>query len=267
MTIVFLQYLIILIPLAVCFGIFGSFALWEGNSFFSHSLSHSAVLPTSICIYLNIINNDLIMLINFCFGLLFVFLYFKIGKFRHGYFSNDSLLNIVSSFFIGASLIIIFLSGNQRDLLSFIIGDILLIDSKHLFLLYVIAVFSVVFILRFDSLMIIRIFSKEVAILEERRLEMLNLFFIVIQSFFILLTIRMTGLLLISSAFIMPSFASRMISGNPREMIFKSILISFLVMVVAGFISDLIDFQFVPLSIVLYSAVILIILIFSKRKR
>ena len=245
-------YLLVILSLAISFGIFGSFAIWEKNSFFGHTFSHSLLLPLSIALLFGATDNYFILFSTIILAIVFVCIFYYFGKKNTIYYSQDTILVIVSFFCMALAFIINSIQVKKIDVMSYLSGDILLINNLDIAIFYIISAFLILFLLKFNKILILHSISTDLAISTNKNTDLIYVIFLTMQAIFIAIAARAIGVLLISATLLMPSILARLFSKNPMQMIFLSVIVGFVVMFCGAVLSVIINIQFAPIVIVLY---------------
>ena len=138
------------------------------------------------------------------------------------------------------------------DVMSYLSGDILLINNLDIAIFYIISAFLILFLLKFNKILILHSISTDLAISTNKNTDLIYVIFLTMQAIFIAIAARAIGVLLISATLLMPSILARLFSKNPMQMIFLSVIVGFVVMFCGAVLSVIINIQFAPIVIVLY---------------
>jgi zinc transport system permease protein len=184
-------------------------------------------------------------------------------KYRH--FAELSLSIILSA---GVGLASILLSlGNTQGVLSYLFGSLSLVSSQEILLFVILSViiFGTIIIL-YNKLFYIT-FDEESAYLTGIPTKRINIFFSVLVALTVAISMRIVGVLLISSLMVLPVAASLLIAKS-----FKAGLVYSMVFGVVSVIIGLILSYYLNLAtggtIVLSAlAILLIIIIFQNMKK
>lgn len=184
-------------------------------------------------------------------------------KYRH--FAELSLSIILSA---GVGLASILLSlGNTQGVLSYLFGSLSLVSSQEILLFVILSViiFGTIIIL-YNKLFYIT-FDEESAYLTGIPTKRINIFFSVLVALTVAISMRIVGVLLISSLMVLPVAASLLIARS-----FKAGLVYSMVFGVVSVIIGLILSYYLNLAtggtIVLSAlAILLIIIIFQNMKK
>ena len=192
--------------------------------FFGHIMSHSLLLPPAICLLFNIDSDLYITLASLLFGFVFSFAFIKVNKIIR--YSKEAVLIALSAILTSATLIVTDFLKTPSNLMSYIVGDIILVSKLDIIVLSVIAIITLIYIKKFFSVIILYGISKEIAIITYKNASMVFNSGIFLQSTTIILQTKILGSLMVSSSLIIPGMLARIFSSNPKEMLFQAIVIS-----------------------------------------
>ena len=128
---------IIMTPL---FGILGTMIVNNRMAFFSDALGHSALTGIAIGILLGISDTNISMIL---FALVFALVlnYIK----RKNTVSTDTIISVFSSLSSAIGLVVLSKGGNFSKYAGILVGDVLSITPKEIFLLLLVFVVTIIF--------------------------------------------------------------------------------------------------------------------------
>ena len=150
-------------------------------------------------------------------------------------------LSIVLSAGVGLASILISL-GNTQGILSYLFGSLALITSEDIILVVVLGILTFITIAFFYKGLFYMIFDEESAYLAGVPVRFTNLFFSILVALTIAISIRIVGVLLISSLMVLPVATSLLISNSFKSgLIYSNIfgIISVIVGLILSFYLDL----------------------------
>ncbi|WP_313128268.1 metal ABC transporter permease [Anaerocolumna sp.] len=210
--------ILIITPL---FGILGTMIVNNQMAFFSDALGHSALTGMAIGIIFGIQDTNLSMVL---FAVIFALLLNKIK--RRKTVSTDTVISVFASLSTAIGLVILSKGGNFSKYSSLLVGDILSITPKEIFLLLFIFIVTLVFWYgAFNKLHAISV-NETLARSKRINCSFIDNLFVVIIALIVMLSIKWVGILIINALLILPAAASRNISSNMREYHLFSVLIS-----------------------------------------
>ncbi len=219
------------IAVAIAAGAIGCFVVWRNMAYFGDSLAHSSLLGIALGLVLGISVNWGIAIICLIFASILILLQ------QRKILSTDSLLGILSHSALSIGMIIISLIEARFHIESYLFGDILTVASNEIISIYIgsLIILLIIFI-NWPSLILMTI-SEDLAKAENVKIFAMQLLLIVVTAFFVVISIRVVGLLLITSMLIIPAASARQIAKSPESMIITSIVIA-IISVVSGILSS-----------------------------
>ena len=223
----FMQYtfmknaLVAIILVTPIFAVLGTMIVNNKMAFFSDALGHSALTGIAIGMVLGISNINLSMIF---FAIIFALLLnFVKNKTTYG---ADTIISVFSSIAIALGLAMLAHSGNFNKYSSYLVGDILSINSTEI--LYLFLAFIAVAIFWYFTFNKLNITSINTTLAKSRGVntKLIDNIFVVLIAIIVMISIRWIGILLINSLLILPAAASRNIAKNMRGYHLISILFS-----------------------------------------
>jgi len=201
------------IGVALVAGPFGSFVVWRRLAYFGDTLAHSALLGVVIGFLLHI--NLTLGVIAVC--QLLALLLFLLQR-RRG-LAGDTLLGILAHSALSLGLVLLALAETLRvDLLSYLFGDILAINTTDLAWIYGgggLAFFILVLIWR--PLLAVTV-HEDLAQVEGIAVDRINWGFMALMALAVALLMKVVGLLLVTAMFIIPAATARRFATTPEGM-------------------------------------------------
>ena len=242
------------IGLAIISAPLGVFMVWQRQSYFGATLAHSALLGISIGLFfqadltLSVILTSMVVAASI----------FALGQYKQ--LSSDTLLGILAHSSLAFGLILISLQDNiQIDLMGYLFGDILSITALDLSLILFTSLLVLFFYLRhWQSLLNITL-NSELAQVEGVKVKRVQLEFALLLAFMIALSMKIVGVLLVTSLLIIPAAAARRISNSPERMLVMSIIIGCFSILAGLFTSFYIDLPTGP-AIVMAATILFLLL-------
>ncbi len=223
----FMQYtfmknaLIAIILVTPIFAVLGTMIVNNKMAFFSDALGHSALTGIAIGMVLGISNMSLSMIF---FAIIFALLLnFVKNKTSYG---ADTIISVFSSIAIALGLAMLAQSGNFNKYSSYLVGDILSINSTEI--LYLFLAFIAVAVFWYFTFNKLNVTSINTTLAKSRGVntKLIDNIFVVLIAIIVMISIRWIGILLINSLLILPAAASRNIAKNMRSYHLISILFS-----------------------------------------
>jgi zinc transport system permease protein len=216
------------VAVAIICSIIGLFLVLRRHSLFGDALSHMAFGGIAIGMYTNIYPIWTAFIVSILAAL-------AITKLRQSTnIPPDSAVAVMLSSGLALGVVLVSLSdGFSIDLFSFLFGSILLVSVEDTLMILVIAVtiLSIVLIL-YRKLLYIT-FDEEQAKVSGLQVTKLNYLFIVLASITVIASMRLVGILLISSLIVIPNITAMMFGASFRRTALISVFIS-VISVVSG---------------------------------
>ncbi|TCS83103.1 metal ABC transporter permease [Tepidibacillus fermentans] len=189
-----------------------------------------------------------------------------IEKLRKLYRSYEELaIPIMLSAGIGIAVVLISLAnGFNVDLFSYLFGSVMAVSKQDLWTILIVGIVIILLVYLFFKELFYLSFDEEAARLSGIPHRFINTLFIVLVALTISLSMRIVGILLVSSLMTIPVAASLQIANSFRKAYFYSILFSLLSVILGIVFSYLFDLA-TGGTIVLTSIAILLVVIIGKR--
>ena len=219
------------ISLSLVAGPLGSFIVWRRMSYFGDTLAHSALLGIALGLITD--SNPQLSIIFSC--LLFAFILTLLD--RRPSLSTDALLGILAHSSLALGIVVLALADSVRvDLEAYLFGALLTIGNADLiWILLVSTVVTIVLYWFWNDFVSITVHS-EIAKIEGANVKRLNLILVLLIALTIAVSMKIVGVLLITSLLIIPPAAARSLANTPEQMAVKASLVGS-VSVVLGLIS------------------------------
>ena len=219
------------ISLALVAGPLGSFIVWRRMSYFGDTLAHSALLGIALGLLTD--SNPQMSIIVSC--LLFAFLLTLLD--RRPSISTDTLLGILAHSSLALGIVVLALADSVRvDLEAYLFGALLTIGNADLvWVLVVVSLVAIVLSVFWNDFVSITIHA-EIAEIEGANVNRLNLILVLLIALTIAVSMKIVGVLLITSLLIIPPAAARSMATTPEQMAVGASIIG-CISVVLGLIS------------------------------
>lgn len=210
--------ILIITPL---FGILGTMIVSNKMAFFSDALGHSAFTGIAVGVLLGISNTNLSMI---GFAILFA-LVLNLIK-RHQTVSTDTIISVFSSMSMAVGLVILSKNGQFSNYSSLLVGDILSITGKEIFLLLIIFCVTIIFWTCCFNALHAQSVSESLARSRGIPVVLIENAFAVLLAVLVMLSVRWVGILIINALLILPAASARNLASNMREYHRFSVVIS-----------------------------------------
>lgn len=195
----------------------GCFVVWRRMAYFGDTLSHSALLGVSFGLMLNININ---LAVIFSSLLIAVILVNFQGKQR---VASDAILGILAHSSLAIGLVVISFADNVRvDTMSYLFGDLLATGSSDLYWIYgggslILAILAWLW----NPLLSMSVHA-ELAQVEGVPVQKLRLVLTLLMALVIAVTMKIVGVLLITSLMIIPAATAQRFAKTPEQMVILS---------------------------------------------
>lgn len=219
------------ISLALVAGPLGSFIVWRRMSYFGDTLAHSALLGIAVGLITG--SNPQLSIIVSC--LLFAFILTLLD--RRPSVSTDALLGILAHSSLALGVVVLALADSVRvDLEAYLFGALLTIGNADLvWILLVVSLVAATLYWFWNDFVSVTV-HPEIAEIEGANVNRLNLILVMLIALTIAVSMKIVGVLLITSLLIIPPAAARAMATTPEQMATKASLIG-VVSVVTGLVA------------------------------
>lgn len=194
-------------------GPLGSFVVWRRMSYFGDTLAHSALLGIALGILANINMQIAVIASSLLFAGLLIILQSKRTL------STDTLLGILAHATLAFGLLILSLSQTvQVNLMGYLFGDLLTIAMADLYWIGGCSILlSVLLYLFWNRLLSITV-HEDIAQVEGVAVNGLHVLMVMMVALLIAVSMKIVGVLLITSLLIIPPAAARRLARSPEQM-------------------------------------------------
>ncbi len=201
------------IGVATISGILGCFVVLQKMAYFGDSLAHSALLG----IALGILFDFNITLGTIAVSFTFAILLFSLQ--RQKILATDTLLGILSHAALSIGIVAIsFIDSARMDLFGYLFGDILTVRNQELFWIYGGGIVVISLMLWNWSSLVLMTIHEDLAKAEGVKTLATNLVFMLLITIVVAVSIRIVGILLITSMLIIPAATARQLVRMPETM-------------------------------------------------
>lgn len=228
----FLRALLGGVLIAVVAAPFGVFVVWRRLAYFGDTLAHSALLGVALGYLLHI--NLTLGVILICLLVALLLHFFQQQKTLAG----DTVLGILSHSTLSLGLVVLaFFETLRIDLMSYLFGDILAVGKSDLAWIALCGLIALVFLaLIWRPLLLISI-HEDLARVEGIRVDLIKLSFVCLLAVLVAVMMKIIGLILVTSLFIIPAATARKFARTPEAMALFAVLFGIL-SVVSGLLGS-----------------------------
>ncbi|ABL02460.1 ABC-3 protein [Candidatus Ruthia magnifica str. Cm (Calyptogena magnifica)] len=209
------------IGISIIAGSLGCFVIWKRMSYFSESISHSALLGVSLGLASGLSVHFSLVIVGVIFAILVVILQ------RRQFLSNDAILGIFSHIALSLGIIVLSFIGNTNmDYFSLLFGDILSITNADIIWVYVILIVLGLLLIIFWQRLLLLTLNEELAVAQGLNRDFYQLLFMLMIALAVSVSVQIVGVLLITSLLIIPPAVARVFANTPSGMVFQSVIVS-----------------------------------------
>ena len=201
------------LSLALVAGPLGSFIVWRRMSYFGETLAHSALLGIAVGLITG--SNPQLSIILCCLLIATLLVFLD----RRPSISTDTVLGILAHSSLAVGILFLARTDSIRvNLEAYLFGALLTISSNDLiWVLIIVAVVVVALLALWNDLLSITV-HPELAQIEGVNVDRLNLVLVLLIALTIAVTMKIVGVLLITSLLIIPPAAARRLARTPEQM-------------------------------------------------
>ena len=224
------------IAVAIICSLIGLFLVLRRHSLFGDALSHMAFGGIAIGMYINVYPIWTAFIVSILAAL-------GITKLRQSTnIPPDSSVAVLLSSGLALGVVLVNLSnGFSIDLFSFLFGSILLISIEDTLMILAIAVTIISIVLIFYRKLMYITFDEEQAKVSGLQVTKLNYLFIVLAGITVIASMRLVGILLISSLIVIPTITAMMFGKGFKKTTLISVSISVLCVVTGIILSYMLN--------------------------
>lgn len=198
--------------LAVVAGPLGCFIVWRRMAYFGDTLAHSALLGISLSLLLQV--NVQLAVILACCGVALALVFLE----RRRSLATDTLLGILAHSSLALGLVLLSFTDNRIDLMAFLFGDLLAVSAQELWVMVVGGLLSCAVLARFWNPLLALTLHQELAQVEGLPVARLRLLLMLVMAVVVAVSMKIVGVLLITSLLIIPPAAARRFANSPEQM-------------------------------------------------
>lgn len=241
-------------------GLVSVFVVLRKMSFIGAGISHAAFGGVAIGFFTGL--NPVITAIFYCIA---VALGIEVVS-RKGNISKDASIGIFFASSMALGIVLISLSKEYTvDLFGYLFGNILAITHGEVLLSLFTAVVVIVGMLLFLKEIFLITYSEEIARVSGISVKAINIFFLVVLSVSIVISMKIVGIILISALLVIPGATAQLFARNLYSMIFISCGIAMLSTILGLFLSY--EFDIAPGGSIVLTAAALFFAALVLKKR
>ncbi len=218
------------IAISISCSLIGLFLILKRFSLFGDAMSHVAFGGIALGLFLKSNPIWVSLIVSIIGGLSII----KLNSSKRIY--SDSSISVLLSLGLAMGLVLISLSGGfSIDITSYLFGSILLVNIEETLTTIILSVIVIAFVILFYKKLVYLVFNEEQALVNGINTVVLNILFITLATIAIVMSIRLIGVLMVSSLLIIPNVSSLLLGYGFKKTILLSICFS-LTSVILGII-------------------------------
>lgn len=200
-------------------GPLGAFVVWRRMAYFGDTLAHSALLGITVGFLLDINLNLAVVVCCVILALMLVIMQ------RQRFVATDTLLGIMAHSALSLGLVAVAIMEIRVDLMAYLFGDLLAVDSTDLYWIYGGGAMVLVLLKLFWQPLLAITINEELAAVEGTNVALTRLFLMLLIAVVIAIAMKIVGLLLITSLLIIPAATARRLARSPEQMALGAALV------------------------------------------
>lgn len=198
--------------LALVCGPLGCFIVWRRMAYFGDTLAHSALLGIALGILLEI--NLQLSVIALCCGLALLLVLME----RNKGLASDTILGILAHSALALGLVTLSFTDTRIDLMAFLFGDLLSVSNSELLGMLLGGIVALGLLLWYWNRLLAITLNQELAQVEGLNVTWLRLLLMLVMAIVVAGSMKIVGILLITSLLIIPPAAARNFATSPEHM-------------------------------------------------
>jgi zinc transport system permease protein len=198
--------------LALVAGPLGCFIVWRRMAYFGDTLAHSALLGIALSLLLQV-NVQAAVIVSCCAVALALV---TLEKRRS--LATDTLLGILAHSSLALGLVLLSFTDNRIDLMAFLFGDLLAVSTQELWVMGLGGLLCCAVLAKFWNPLLALTLHQELAQVEGLPVARLRLILLLVMAVVVAVSMKIVGVLLITSLLIIPPAAARRFAGSPEQM-------------------------------------------------
>lgn len=238
-------------------GVLGVFLLWRRMAYFGDTLSHSALLGVALGLMTNMNLNIWIMLV--CAAVALLMLYLQ----HNPALGSDTLLGIIghSALALG-TVALTFLPGIRVDLMAYLFGDILAVNTTDIVLTWGLAVVVIAVMVWIWRPLLSLSVHAELAQVEGVKVWLISAIYMLLIALMVAVAMKVIGVLLLTALLLIPAATARRFASTPEQMAILAVLAGVLALLAGMGVSLQLDTPTGP-SIVVAASILFVLAQFA----
>jgi len=209
----FSRALIAGVGVALVAGPLGCYIVWRRLAYFGDTLSHAALLGVALALLFQVNITLSVFSVSVFVSLALVLLQRRITL------SADALLGLLAHSALAVGMVALsFMSWVRVDLMGFLFGDILAVTPFDIAVIWGGGFFVLLILVIFWQSLFAATVNLELAQAEGMKPEQANIIFMMLMAAVIAISMKIVGVLLITSMLIFPAAIARRFASGPEQM-------------------------------------------------
>lgn len=252
--------LISVLLVATVAGIMSCFVLWRSTEYFADAMSHALMVGAALALAVNVNQMVIMVLMSLILAVIVVFFISKTHN-------ENLVISILSNGLMALSIIIVFFfkGSGYEDFDEFLLGEVSKLGVTEFIIVLCLSLISFfMFFYRKEEWLLISV-NKEISLVDISNKKRLDIEYYILMSVFIAITIKIVGILLITSILTIPAAIARFYSKDVVSMICISVVVSTLSSVVGIVVEHAFDIPFAAIVVGIEFVVFVFSAIINRR--
>ncbi|CAK8162752.1 putative Zinc transport system permease protein [Candidatus Xenohaliotis californiensis] len=249
--------IVVVLLIAAVAAVIGCFVVWRKIEYFGDALSHSLMIGAAVALFVDIDQ----MLIMAAMSLMLAVIVVNLSNSAHG---ENLVVSILANGLMAFSIVIVFFfkGSGYESFEEFLLGEVKSLSFTDIYVALTLVLLAIfMFYLRWDKWLLISV-SKDLSMVDIPNKKRLDMEYYALLSLFIAVTIKIAGILLVTSVLTIPAAIARFYAKNIPSMVFYSLIISLTATALGLFIDYCYGVPFASVTVSLeFTAFVLISLI------
>ncbi|MBF0422902.1 MAG: zinc ABC transporter permease subunit ZnuB [Magnetococcales bacterium] len=201
------------VGMALVSGPLGCFVVWRRMAYFGDTMAHGALLGVAMGMMFHINLTLGVVLVSSLIALILLLLR------RQHALGSDTLLGILSHSALSLGLVVLgFMSQIRIDLLGYLFGDILAVSPIDILGIYLGDALVLTILAKLWHPLLLMTVHEDIARAEGVAVDRIQLIFMLLIALVIAMTMKVVGVLLVTSMLIIPAATARNLAHSPEAM-------------------------------------------------
>lgn len=247
--------------LAAMLGPLGAFVVWRRMAYFGDTIAHASLLGVALALMF-----DGLPIVVAVFLVAAAVAWVLAHYTRDKRFAADTLLGILSHSALALGLVLLALNREPVDVNAYLFGDVLTAGPEGISTLALLSVFVLGMLFAHWRKWLMMTLSPDIARVEGINTAREQLWLTLTLAAVIALSIKLTGILLITALLIIPAAAARYLAKSPLHMALLASVLGIMGTSTGLYASLKLDVPSAPMMVVMASAIFLLAALFSRVK-